>query len=411
MVEDNYGYLTYTSIRQLVPMTDALASINTIMASFPNDIALAVGEVSSILTVFDISMGGQLQQVGSAILVAADSTISAIQDAANSILTSLANPTALNNPTEVPENNAIWDNLKNQNTYLNDQMKAGFQGLKDLFDINISHIFPNPDQFSNIGDIGNTNLSLDYKRVPPSENGWAGDKLQSLMGKGVGTLGKNMPSAMAGLGASGIAGSLGAAVAGIGAMVPQMIALAIVTQPIQAFLQGVMEPFSMLSEIFGAFGEVLGVMFIPILNMIMPILLPFIPIFMDLAKILAPLIVLYLQFCTPLGYMLPLLQLLTPVLSLVVGVLGGVGETISTVLTPALNTAYAFVGFLGNSLVALFGVFTNSGDVIANLTNLWTGFVNNVQNLFMGIGDSIAGLWNNLGTRLTGGGLDGSGWW
>jgi hypothetical protein len=76
----------------------------------------------------------------------------------------------------------------------------------------------------------------------------------------------------------------------IGAMGPQMAAMSLVMQPVMAFLEGFLSPFEFLGDMFGAFGEILGMMFLPIVQMLVPMMAEWIPILMQIALALQPVI-------------------------------------------------------------------------------------------------------------------------
>ena len=65
---------------------------------------------------------------------------------------------------------------------------------------------------------------------------------------------------------------------------------ALVMQPMQQFMSGFLEPFGMIGEMFGAYGEILGTMFYPILEDVMSLLSAGLPYAMQLAEWLGPML-------------------------------------------------------------------------------------------------------------------------
>jgi hypothetical protein len=185
--------------------------------------------------------------------------------------------------------------------------------------------------------------------------------------------------------------AMGDAIKNVGSMGPQMAAIAIVTAPLQAALEGFLEPLQPLTDIFGAFGEVLGTMLLPVVNMLVPILTPLIPTFQSLANTLAPFVTLIAStMLIPLGLLSNLLQMAKPYLD---------GLTASmkpfTDLIQQFTTAISTEGFLG--------ALTDMGSKI--LDCIWGGISAGLSWL----GNMISNWWQNL----TNGGLDQnkSTWW
>jgi hypothetical protein len=66
---------------------------------------------------------------------------------------------------------------------------------------------------------------------------------------------------------------LGAALGPMAAMGPQMLLLMIVIKPLMAILQGLLEPFEPLMDVFTLMGELLGLIIVPVVNQITQALL------------------------------------------------------------------------------------------------------------------------------------------
>jgi len=55
--------------------------------------------------------------------------------------------------------------------------------------------------------------------------------------------------------------------------------MALVMAPMQALIGGILEPFEPLTEIFGMFGEMIGIGLLPIVQALIPALMSFVPLF------------------------------------------------------------------------------------------------------------------------------------
>jgi hypothetical protein len=183
-------------------------------------------------------------------------------------------------------------------------------------------------------------------------------------------------------------------------MGPQMAMMALVMAPVSALLEGLFEPFEMITEIFGAYGQVLGQMFYPILLAIQPILLSFLPILQALAPMFGQLILVFFQFLTPIGLLLPILTAVMPFLTIGIQYLSGIIEQVAAFLTNLKPLELIFYGLLG--------VFMDFPNVLSNIGNFFTvtipGFfttmINNLVGLFTGIGTTIAEIITDLWTEI-----------
>ncbi len=111
----------------------------------------------------------------------------------------------------------------------------------------------------------------------------------------------------------------GAMMGGLKMLGPQMLALSLVMKPIGALLNGFLEPLDMITDIFGAFGEILGILLLPIMLELNKILLPLMPLLMSIVQALLPVIQI-LVF--PLTLLAGIMQILVPIVTGFVNALG-----------------------------------------------------------------------------------------
>jgi len=196
--------------------------------------------------------------------------------------------------------------------------------------------------------------------------------------------------------------------AALSSLGPQMAMMAIVMAPVQALLEGLFEPFEMITDIFGAYGSILGQMFIPILMVIQPILLSMLPIFEALAPMLGQLILLFFNFCTPIGLLLPLIQGAIPFLTIGIQFIGGIIEQVSALLNNFKPLEFAFSlisGLFMGIYNTIMGIPEGFNSFISFFTVTIPGYfstaINNLISLFTGIGTSIAEIMKDLWTEIT----------
>lgn len=205
---------------------------------------------------------------------------------------------------------------------------------------------------------------------------------------------------MAGIGGGAINQAKGLAapfVSAFATLGPQMAAMAIVTQPLMEFFNGLLEPFSILGEYFGAFGSILGQIFVPILMQLQPIFDAFIPILQSLAKPIGD-ILLALFNMSSIGI---LIQLINPLMPLIAKIIELVMSFVG-ILTPFLGIFTQIVGLLMNTLIPvvtwiidvcltpIINFFKMVGDTFTNLLNTGGGvidFFERVGNFFANIGN------------------------
>jgi phage-related protein len=183
--------------------------------------------------------------------------------------------------------------------------------------------------------------------------------------------------------------------AGFGQMFPQMAAMALVMEPLMAFIGGLLEPFSMITDMFGSFGEILGQALIPVLTtMVMPLLISMMPLFQSLSQVLAPLLQLFFAF-SGLGILMQILTPLMPLINMLAGALATVMNVISPVITLFTQLFSAFISWgIGAAIQGIIGWI---GSLGVNLDGLKNGFqkfveiIGTVAELLQGVIDLIAG--------------------
>jgi len=179
-------------------------------------------------------------------------------------------------------------------------------------------------------------------------------------------------------------------------MGPQFAMMAIVMAPVQALLEGLFEPFEMITDIFGAYGSILGQMFLPILQAFQPILLSFLPILSAIAPLFGQLIMLVFQFMTPLGLLMPLITaLMTYITPIITGISGFITD-----LMVGLNAL--------NPLQLLMNLFAGLGpllnDAWNNVTGAWNNigrfFTETIPNSFWTMVNSIGKIFQDIGVWI-----------
>ena len=189
---------------------------------------------------------------------------------------------------------------------------------------------------------------------------------------------------------------------------PQMAMMAIVMAPVQALLEGLFEPFEMITDIFGAYGSILGQMFIPILMAIQPILLSMLPIFEAIAPMLGQLILMIFQFMTPIGLLLPLFEAIMPFLMIGIQFISGLIEQFALLMSNFKPLEFAFSlisGLFMGIYNTIMGIPEGFNSFISFFTVTIPGYfstaINNLISLFTGIGTSIAEIIKDLWTEIT----------
>lgn len=217
-------------------------------------------------------------------------------------------------------------------------------------------------------------------------SGLASEGLKEL-GGGIKGFFKNTFGAMGKQGASAVA-PLSTA---FGKMFPQMAAMALVMEPIMAFIKGLLEPFSMITDMFGAFGEILGTALLPLMTTtIMPLLISMLPIFTSIAQVLGP-VLQSLFSLTGLGV---LVQLLTPLIGLITPLVTIIGQFVAA-LQPLFNV---FTNIISLGFTAIFEgigrLFSSLGVNMESVTNGIQKFaevIGTVAELIMGVVDLVSG--------------------
>jgi hypothetical protein len=155
--------------------------------------------------------------------------------------------------------------------------------------------------------------------------------------------------------------------------------------PVTYIMQGFsafMEPFSVFGDLAEAIGSSLSLMLLPIIQEIVGFITPFIPILQALAMLLAPILLFFFNLVNPLGKIISLISLISD------------------------WTGFDIMGQLPN-------ILTNAlGSITGLVSQIFLEIIPTaIRNLIEMIGQLIMGAWNDIGTRLTGGGADKSGWW
>lgn len=175
--------------------------------------------------------------------------------------------------------------------------------------------------------------------------------------------------------------SMGGMLASMG---PQMAALAIVMKPVQALLEGLLEPFSILSDTFGQYGEILGQMFLPVILIVNDMLIAFLPIISALAEVMGPLVQLFMMFGTTMGIWMVLMPVIEPYIGLIANAL----SNFANILNGTLGGALSFITGVIEAWVSIFlGVFEWANEAINTIGELGT----TIRNFFIDIKDGFVG--------------------
>jgi phage-related protein len=174
-------------------------------------------------------------------------------------------------------------------------------------------------------------------------------------------------------------------------MAPQMMMLALVMEPVMALIGGLLEPFSMITDMFGAFGEILGTAFLPMLqNSIMPLLQAFLPIFTTLAQVLGPVIQLLFNF-SGIGILIQVLTPLMPLITTLVTLFGQIMTALSPLILVISNIISLGIGAIFEAIGKAFGgLGINMEDITKGITK-FAEIIGTVAELLMGVIDLIAG--------------------
>ena len=355
---------------QFMAMMDLNSEFKKVSGTFES----LSNEVKAIVSVFDVlrngfvNLSGQLKMIGDALTVAFD-----------------LNPAG------------------------RDKMESNYQDLQQILGDNITELFDNlsivPDQPLNAKSNQLTSTPFDDLKSKMAEwtkgfTGIGGDIKSgfSLIGTGVkdiiqgkstATLGKAEVGGGLKMIGGGAKNAMMPLVQGFSKLFPQAAALALVMEPMTAFIGGLLEPFSMITDMFGAFGEILGTAFLPMLQTsIMPLLQAFLPIFVSLAQVLAPVIQLLFSF-SGIGI---LIQILTPLMP-IINTLAGLFAQVMTAIAPLLTLFSTIIGLGIDLLLTLLGnLFSGLGISLTDITNGITNFANAIQ----GFVDKITGWIDNL---------------
>jgi len=165
--------------------------------------------------------------------------------------------------------------------------------------------------------------------------------------------------------------------------------------PLASFVSGVLAPFSILSDIMGGLGEMLGMALVPIMMKIGEVLMMFMPLMLFLVEALQPIFDLVDLILAPLMEIIPLLieivEILLPPLVLIV--LALIDPFMSfmqllDILIPIINIVVSVLIMLMPVVNALIDVFTWIMGLIADY---YTIILTTVEHLITKLSDWIAG--------------------
>jgi hypothetical protein len=163
------------------------------------------------------------------------------------------------------------------------------------------------------------------------------------------------------------------AISAMASLGPQMAFMAIVMAPIQAFLEGILEPLEPLNELMGAFGQILGTALIPTVQMMLEHLMPLIPGLMGVADAISPVVTWLFKFTTPLGLIFTLV------------------DAITSISWPDVGKWFTD---LPGSIAAGWNVFT--GWITTQFNNIWTSIVDSFNYIGFAIGVAITKMVSDI---------------
>lgn len=150
-------------------------------------------------------------------------------------------------------------------------------------------------------------------------------------------------------------------------------------------LEALLSPFEAFGDLAESIGSILSIALVPIVQEIVGFITPMLPILVGIAQFLAPILLFLFEVLTPLGKIISLFNL----------IMQFVPPDVATFITDLPNQ-------IGSAL-------SNLGGIIANFFTVT--LPNYIYQFIQNIGAAIGGWWNDLGTKVTGGGADKSGWW
>ena len=220
--------------------------------------------------------------------------------------------------------------------------------------------------------------------------GDTGFAMESLFDKGKITPGSIRTGKIAkgAKGATGLLGGLGKSMlGGLAALGPQMLALTLIMKPIQALLDGILAPLEPIVDLFGAVGDILGLLLIPVVMAVMNVLLPFMPLLIEIVVGLMPLIRLMMVPLELLG------DVLTATIPIYTQLYGIVGDFISF-LNPMIDFVTGFGDFISG------GIANFINGVFGELRDWGQGIIEDfgamLQNGFDWLTDKIEDLFDNF---------------
>jgi len=178
-----------------------------------------------------------------------------------------------------------------------------------------------------------------------------------------------------------------------------MLMMSLVTQPVQALLEGLLEPFSVISDLFGTIGEMLSLAFIPAMNVLTEAFMPIMPLFMELANVLAgPFAAIMTAIAGPLAEILK--ALLPPFTQFISIIAGPLSAGIVFLLEPLTNLAKLLNGGIsfGDFIQGLITLPTRAlGAIIEYISKIdWNQIGTIMNGVWIAIRDAVKEAFNKL---------------
>ena len=152
----------------------------------------------------------------------------------------------------------------------------------------------------------------------------------------------------------------------------QMAKMAMVTEPLMAFLGGLFKPFKMLSKLLGAMGLALGADLVPLVMEMMTSMVEFFPMMVQIMPIITKILIVIWKYMNPLG-----------VLS---NLIGETGDKITT---------FALSGALPEMNTQFTSAFTNADNVADSFFDLGEDLGMTREEL-----ENYEGIWNPITNEL-----------
>lgn len=177
----------------------------------------------------------------------------------------------------------------------------------------------------------------------------------------------------------------------IGSVAPQMMAMKIALEPMNALINGILAPLEPLTEIFGAFGQIIGTALMPIMQEIIPILLSFMPILQAIIPPIGQFLLALFKF-SDIGLIIAIITPLMPLLQQLANLFGA----LMTAVMPIAALLSNLVGLFAQWLVPIIGVLVVAIQPaiewlnnLATAGNMLTDSLKTIYDWFNSIGNSI----------------------